>query len=142
MNAYRIKELVATDPPQKESVWQSLAVIRHNPTLLLISFARLSQECSPKVQNAYFFENCTHYRIGNTEISGQNAEFLYGLFGGIPGTAAQFFANKIAARIGGMKRILLISRFDNLGKGACGAAIQNMNLLMGISETTGLRTGG
>ena len=43
MNAYRIKELVATDPPQKESVWQSLAVIRHNPTLLLISFARLSQ---------------------------------------------------------------------------------------------------
>ena len=43
---------------------------------------------------------------------------------------------------GNEERILLISRFDNLGKGACGAAIQNMNLLMGISETTGLRTGG
>ncbi len=43
---------------------------------------------------------------------------------------------------GNEERILLISRFDNLGKGACGAAIQNMNLLMGIPETTGLRTGG
>ena len=28
--------------------------------------------------------------------------------------------------------------FDNLGKGASGAAIQNMNLLLGLDETTGL----
>ena len=43
---------------------------------------------------------------------------------------------------GNDERILLISRFDNLGKGACGAAIQNMNLVMGIPEDTGLCTGG
>ena len=36
------------------------------------------------------------------------------------------------------ERILLISRFDNLGKGASGAAIQNMNILMNIDESTGL----
>lgn len=35
-------------------------------------------------------------------------------------------------------RILLVSRFDNLGKGASGAAIQNMNLVLGLDETTGL----
>ncbi len=35
-------------------------------------------------------------------------------------------------------RILLISTFDNLGKGASGAAIQNMNILLGLDETTGL----
>ena len=35
-------------------------------------------------------------------------------------------------------RILLISRFDNLGKGASGAAIQNMNIILGLDETTGL----
>ena len=35
-------------------------------------------------------------------------------------------------------RILLVSRFDNLGKGASGAAIQNMNLLFGPEETAGL----
>ena len=37
-------------------------------------------------------------------------------------------------------RILLISRFDNLGKGASGAAIQNMNLALGIEEACGLVT--
>ncbi len=35
-------------------------------------------------------------------------------------------------------RILLVSRFDNLGKGASGAAIQNMNILLGVDESTGL----
>lgn len=39
---------------------------------------------------------------------------------------------------GNEDRILLISRFDNLGKGASGAAIQNMNILLGVDETTGL----
>ena len=38
-------------------------------------------------------------------------------------------------------RILLVSRFDNLGKGASGAAIQNMNILLGAEETTGLNVG-
>ena len=39
---------------------------------------------------------------------------------------------------GNDERIVLVSRFDNLGKGASGAAIQNMNLLLGIDEKTGL----
>ena len=39
---------------------------------------------------------------------------------------------------GNEERILLVSRFDNLGKGASGAAIQNMNLLLGVDEGTGL----
>ena len=39
---------------------------------------------------------------------------------------------------GNDERLLLTARFDNLGKGASGAAIQNMNLMMGVDETTGL----
>lgn len=39
---------------------------------------------------------------------------------------------------GNEERFLLTARFDNLGKGASGAAIQNMNLLLGVDETTGL----
>ena len=39
---------------------------------------------------------------------------------------------------GNEDRILLISRFDNLGKGASGAAIQNMNIVLGLPETEGL----
>ncbi len=37
-------------------------------------------------------------------------------------------------------RIVLTARFDNLGKGASGAAIQNMNLVLGLPEDTGLET--
>ena len=40
---------------------------------------------------------------------------------------------------GNDERILLVSRFDNLGKGASGAAIQNMNIVLGCDETTGLK---
>ncbi len=39
---------------------------------------------------------------------------------------------------GNEERILLTARFDNLGKGASGAAIQNMNIRLGLPETTGL----
>ncbi|MDR1850098.1 MAG: N-acetyl-gamma-glutamyl-phosphate reductase, partial [Zoogloeaceae bacterium] len=35
-------------------------------------------------------------------------------------------------------QILLAARYDNLGKGASGAAIQCMNLMLGVDETTGL----
>ncbi len=41
---------------------------------------------------------------------------------------------------GNAERILLVARYDNLGKGASGAAIQNMNLLLGVDEATGLVT--
>ena len=43
---------------------------------------------------------------------------------------------------GNEERILLVSRFDNLGKGASGAAIQNMNLVLGVPEETGLAVAG
>ena len=39
---------------------------------------------------------------------------------------------------GNDERVLLVSRFDNLGKGASGAAIQNMNIVLGVPEETGL----
>ena len=36
-------------------------------------------------------------------------------------------------------RVILVSRFDNLGKGASGAAIQNMNIVLGCAEDKGLK---
>lgn len=35
-------------------------------------------------------------------------------------------------------QLLLTARLDNLGKGASGAAVQNLNLMLGLPETTGL----
>ncbi len=48
------------------------------------------------------------------------------------------FDNMEISVCGNNDRILLVSRFDNLGKGASGAAIQNMNLVLGVDENTGL----
>lgn len=39
---------------------------------------------------------------------------------------------------GNEERILLIARYDNLGKGASGAALECMNIMMGVDLTTGL----
>ena len=43
------------------------------------------------------------------------------------------FANDAA------QQALLVARLDNLGKGASGAAVQNMNLMLGLPEWTGLQ---
>ncbi len=39
---------------------------------------------------------------------------------------------------GNDERMTLTCVFDNLGKGASGAAVQNMNIVLGLDETTGL----
>lgn len=57
---------------------------------------------------------------------------------------ANNFANRDDMEIeinGNNDRILITSRFDNLGKGASGAAIQCLNIVLGIDETTGLNIG-
>ena len=53
-----------------------------------------------------------------------------GILSGKDGLTVSAFGNN--------DRIILVSRFDNLGKGASGAAVQNMNIVMGIDETEGL----
>ena len=42
---------------------------------------------------------------------------------------------------GNDQRLLLVARYDNLGKGASGAAVQCLNLALGAEETTGLELG-
>lgn len=54
------------------------------------------------------------------------------------------FANRDDMEIeinGNDDRIVITSRFDNLGKGASGAAIQCLNIALGIDEATGLTLG-
>ncbi len=40
---------------------------------------------------------------------------------------------------GDENQVVLASRFDNLGKGASGAAVQNMNIMLGLDEKIGLK---
>ena len=55
--------------------------------------------------------------------------------------SANVFSGKDDMQIsvhGNDERVILTARFDNLGKGASGAAIQNMNIVSGVDETAGL----
>jgi N-acetyl-gamma-glutamyl-phosphate reductase len=54
---------------------------------------------------------------------------------------ASTLAGKDSMRLsvsGHESQTMVTAIFDNLGKGASGAAIQNMNILLGVDETTGL----
>ncbi len=88
--------------------------------------AKASMEEIKAIYKAYYAQGAVHF----AEETGEGS-FL----------SACAFAGRDDMEItvsGNEERILLTARFDNLGKGACGAAIQNMNLLMGADEMTGL----
>lgn len=79
-----------------------------------------------ELYKAYYTGGLVKYAEGGDEGGFLSASGLAG------------FDNMEIGVFGCEDRIQLVSRFDNLGKGASGAAIQNMNLALGMEETTGL----
>ncbi|MCL2076562.1 MAG: N-acetyl-gamma-glutamyl-phosphate reductase [Betaproteobacteria bacterium] len=79
------------------------------------------------------------YYAGETFIKVMSADSLEASDSGfLPATACNG-TNRVEIFVFGNKeQILLAARFDNLGKGASGAAIQCMNIMLGVDETTGL----
>ena len=65
-----------------------------------------------------------------TEETGEDAMFCAEKMSGNDGMEILVKGNE--------DRILLLARYDNLGKGASGAAVECMNILMGIDPKTGL----
>ena len=63
-------------------------------------------------------------------------------FGGeSPRLATNALAGKdylVVTVTGHEEQTMVTAQFDNLGKGASGAAVQNMNIMLGFEETTGL----
>ena len=73
--------------------------------------------------------------------TGQKLVSVAPLGGDEPVIYASTLAGKDTMRIqvsGHNEQTMVTAIFDNLGKGASGAAIQNMNILLGVDETTGL----
>jgi N-acetyl-gamma-glutamyl-phosphate reductase len=61
------------------------------------------------------------------------------LYEGMLGPTAANGSNRVELLISGHEQqILITARYDNLGKGAAGAAVQNLNLMLGLPELTGL----
>jgi N-acetyl-gamma-glutamyl-phosphate reductase len=67
--------------------------------------------------------------------------FVWLVVDGLPNTKAVAGTNmaQIAVRVDrSAERLVAMAAIDNLGKGASGQAVQNMNLMLGINETAGL----
>ena len=83
----------------------------------------------------------TAWEALSDHYAGQNLISVAPLGGDEPVIYASTYAGKDTMRIqvsGQRNQCMVTAIFDNLGKGASGAAIQNMNLLLGLDETTGL----
>ncbi len=108
--AFRMKEKVHYEREEKQSVFKSLASLRYNKTLLIICLARFVANFSLTLPLEYFFEtDGVSYNIFGMTISGGTMQVLHTFIPGIPGALAIFFATKFAKKIGGMKKILVVS---------------------------------
>ncbi len=95
----------------------------------------LSKKCTPNDVKQMFDE---HYN-GSAFISVAEVNGIDVLTNGFIGANELENTNRMQIIIcGNDEQILICSRFDNLGKGASGAAVQCLNIMMGIDEKTGL----
>ena len=77
----------------------------------------------------------------NPVAPGDSADFLRdGSFLDLDGAN---FTNRVDLFVfgNGESGVILVGRQDNLGKGACGNAVQCLNLMLGLDEETGLTAG-
>ena len=77
----------------------------------------------------------------NAHYEGEKLVTVAPLGGDEPLIYASTFDGKDSMRLtvsGHESQTMVTALFDNLGKGASGAAIQNMNILLGVDEATGL----
>lgn len=131
-----LKEMKAISGLSKKPIFSP--IICDYPQGMVVSVPLYTDRMSKKytIQDIYemFAE---HY--GNSDIvKVRRPGYTQGMIG------SNQFANRDDMEIeinGNEDRILITSRFDNLGKGASGAAIQCMNIAMGIDEKTGLNIG-
>lgn len=90
--------------------------------------------CTPEQVREALYENYKDAKLIEVKPTGSECVpdgFLTS--NGLSGT------NKMELYVfGNSEQMLLCSRLDNLGKGASGAAVQCLNIMMGIDETTGL----
>ena len=107
MRAAAFRERVASPVQEDESFFRSIAVLRHNPKLLLIGAAKTIHEIYPRINRTYFYQSA--FRETGA-MGGGTAETMYETVSSIPGALSVFFANKLLTGFGGMKRALVISQ--------------------------------
>lgn len=131
-----LKEMKAVSGLSKEPLFSP--VICDYPQGMVVNISlytdRMNKKYTPDDVCKMFKE---HY-AGSDIVKVRDLGYTQGMI------ASNTFANRDDMEIevnGNDDRIIITSRFDNLGKGASGAAIQCMNIAIGADEKTGLNIG-
>ncbi|MCL2299249.1 MAG: MFS transporter, partial [Firmicutes bacterium] len=119
----RVRSLPAPGGGKKAHVlgdlWQNLADLRHNHIILLLLASEVLSALAPNVTDIYIYQQLS-YQIGGRTISAGLLVTIFSAAALLPGGVLKFFATKIAARVGGMKRIIVIARIASVVTGVLG----------------------
>ena len=107
MRAAAFRERVVSPVQEDESFLKSIAVLRHNPKLILIGAAKTIHEVYPRINRTYFYQSTFR---NSTVMGGGTAETMYETLSSVPGALSVFFANRLIKSFGGMKRALIVSQ--------------------------------
>lgn len=108
------------------------------PCGMVVSIPIFTDMLTKKMSKADIQKLFAEHYAGEQFVKVRELGYTTGMIG------ANNFANRDDMEIeinGNDERIVVTSRFDNLGKGASGAAIQCLNIALGIDEATGLTLG-
>jgi N-acetyl-gamma-glutamyl-phosphate reductase len=131
-----LKEMKTVSSLTKQPIFSP--IICDYPQGMVVSVPLYADKMSKKYSLQDIYEMFAQHYAGSDIVKVRPLGYTQGMIG------TNNFANRDDMEIeinGNSDRIIITSRFDNLGKGASGAAIQCMNIAMGIDEKTGLNIG-
>ena len=131
-----LKEMKAVSGLSKAPIFSP--IICDYPQGMVVSVPLYTDKMTKKYTPADICEMFKEHYNGSDIVKVRDLGYTTGMIG------TNSFADRDDMEIeinGNDDRILITSRFDNLGKGASGAAIQCLNIAMGIDEKTGLNIG-
>ena len=131
-----LKEMKAISGLEKTPIFSP--IICNYPQGMVVSVPLYTDKMTKKYTPADICEMFKEHYNGSDIVKVRDLGYTTGMIG------TNNFADRDDMEIeinGNDDRIIITSRFDNLGKGASGAAIQCMNIAMGIDEKPGLNIG-
>lgn len=131
-----LKEMQAISALKKPPVF--IPIICDYPRGMVVTVALYTANMSKKYSPTDIYEIFSRHYDGSDIVKVREPGYTSPMIG------SNNFAGRDDMEIevnGNSERLIITSRFDNLGKGASGAAIQCMNIAMGIDEKTGLIIG-
>ncbi|MCL2495667.1 MAG: MFS transporter [Oscillospiraceae bacterium] len=130
MTSLRTVERVRSLPGEEKSVWKNIGALRHNYIVLLFLAYEVLNKVCPIVTDTYVYQQLS-YQVGSKTVNAGAVVLILEAITGIPGASLKFFAGKVAERVGGMKRLLVIGRVTEI-------IVRLLQYLVGINTLPGL----